>query len=113
LAHWSCAYSPELSNVLLISRPENKMILHFSAIHIGRTAPPDVPFDPDNIFVVTENWLGRLADQMREAKNHVTQCMASVWVENRPEQRAEWLQKLSNEPAIRGALTRIAESRQN
>src|ERR1043166_5809611 len=66
LAHWSWAHSPELPDALILARPEHKMTLHFQAVHIARKRPPDVPFDPSQIFVITESDLIRLADRLRK-----------------------------------------------
>jgi hypothetical protein len=110
LAHWAWGFSTDIPNALLLQRPEYKMALHFQAIHI-RVKNPEIPFDPDKIFVVTEDYLAKLADRIRAAKDRVTQFMACIWQENTPEQRAEWRRRLSNEPLIRAALDRQSEAR--
>jgi hypothetical protein len=46
LAHWSWAHSPELPHDLILTKPENKIVLHFQAVHIGRKQAPYVPLIP-------------------------------------------------------------------
>jgi hypothetical protein len=107
LVHWVWAYSPEVPDCLLITKPDHKMVLHFQAVHVGRARAPEVPFDPSEIFVVTEDDLIRLAKRLRKAKDYVTRFMATIWMENSREVRAEYLQKLSSEPQIHEALMRL------
>lgn len=111
LAHWSWGYSPELPDCLLLTKPDNKMALHFQAIHT-RVHMPQVSFDPSTIFVVTEPDLSRLAKRMRDGKEHLSKFMASIWDKNSQQQRDEWRQKLSNEPQIREAWDRLRAARQ-
>jgi hypothetical protein len=111
LAHWIWGHSPELPEALLLTEPDEKMSLHYAAIHRKITGAPESPFNPANIFVVKEDDLLRLASRLRKAKEHITYFMATVWKENTPQKRDEFLQKLSNEPQIREALARLHEAR--
>jgi hypothetical protein len=113
LAHWVWAYSPELPNDLLLSNQDEKMVLHFQAIHSGRGRAPEVPFDTTKIFVVTEKYLTQFANLLRQTKNQVTLFSGSVWNANTDQQRSGLLQRLSGEPLIRLALDRLADRRKN
>jgi hypothetical protein len=110
LAHWCWGHAPELPNDLLICEPDEKMGRHFVAVHRDRRFPASAA-DPDKIFVVTEEYLTRLADQLRMAKGHVNDMAATVWEKNSSQERAEHLRLLSNEPLVRKALDRIEDRR--
>jgi hypothetical protein len=109
LAHWCWGYSPELSDCLLLCKPDHKMVLHLQAVNVRRMAP-EVPFDASSIFVVTESDVSRLADRLRTAKQYVSLFMAAVWKANSPEVRERFFLQLSNEPPIREALERSNEN---
>ena len=86
------------------------MILHFQAAPL-RSKDPQIPFNSEKVFVVTEDYLSKLANRLRTTKDYVTQFVATIWDQNTPQQRDEWLQKLSSERLIRAALDRLAEAR--
>jgi hypothetical protein len=111
LAHWSWAFSPIIPDALLLTPLEYKMTLHFQAVH-RRSKKPEIPFDPQKIFVVTEDYLSKLANRLRTTRDYVTEFMATIWKENTDVQRGEWLRKLSNAPPIREALDRLVAARQ-
>ncbi len=112
LAHWVWGYSPELPDCLLLTMPDNKMVLHFQAINLRHTSP-EVPFDPNKIFVVKSGYLEGLAKRMRDAKDHLTKFMATTWNRNSERQRDEFRQLLSNVPQIHEAWDRLRQARQN
>jgi hypothetical protein len=111
LAHWCWGYSQSLPNDLLLSEPDDKLQLHFTAVTLRESGVPDVRFDPANVFVVTEADLIRMADRFREAKSFVSQITGAIWTKNTPLQRASIRQTLSNVPQIHEALDRIIEAR--
>jgi hypothetical protein len=112
LAHWCWGISDVLPNVLLLTQPDEKMKLHYVAVAKHKKAgKADVPFDESKIFVVTEKDLIRTCEKLRAAKKHLQMFMGIVWNLNTPEERAEALRLLSNEPLIRAALERQSEAR--
>jgi hypothetical protein len=111
LAHWCWANSDDLPNDLLLSEPSEKMTSHFIAIHRDQHVPAG-DFDTSKVFVITEAYLKRLAEQLREAKSNVTELAATVWEVYTPAKRAEYLRQLSNRPLVREALARLREARQ-
>jgi BarA-like signal transduction histidine kinase len=111
LAHWSWGYADELVDALLITEPSDKIVGHHRAVQIDHPDPA-IPASFSVIFVVTEADLTRMADRFRKARDNLLALMGSVWSQNTPQQRAECLRTLSNEPEIQAGLTRLHEGRQ-
>ena len=110
LAHWCWGQTDSLPDDLLICPPKEKISDHFDAANSIRPASKESLKDK-NFFVVTEEYLCRLAGQLREAKSDVLALAESVWERNSPSERAESLLKLSNKPQIHEGLLRLNSGR--
>lgn len=112
LAHWCWGHSPDLPNDLLISQPSDKTLGTFRANQLGKGTQLALPSDHSTIFVITEDDITRMLERFRKTKLLTLYAAGSVWTENTPQERAEHLQTLSNEPEIQKGLIRLNEARQ-
>ena len=109
-AHWCWAYSPQIPDALLLGQPDQKLSLHFAAIHsgdsVGGYKRPRVQMNASKIFVVREPDVDRTLLQLRQAKNWLALLNGSVWSKNDQQERDEFRRQLSSEPQIRAAMDR-------
>jgi hypothetical protein len=110
LAHWCWAYCPELPDALALAAPDEKIGRHFALIaeHVTH-----VQANPSETYVLTEGYLIKLGERIRGATERIGRFAATVWKQNPPKERAEFLQTLSSEPRIQEALVRLREARKN
>jgi len=84
----------------------------------GKLAPaPQKPcdhglFSDESAQLDCDDDLNRMIERSRAAKTHLRIGMSTIWDHNSPQQRAEYLQQLSNVPEIRAGLIRLNEARQ-
>jgi hypothetical protein len=113
LAHWTWGYSDDLPDALLLAPPKETLQTLMVAVKRGKTeGNAGVPSTYENTWVVRENDLDRMLARSFWAKDLLRLGMATVWVLNTSEERAEHLQQLSNEPQIQEGLARLHKGRQ-
>jgi hypothetical protein len=108
LAHWCWGRSPKFPEALLLTPPTTKIPLH----HYALDAPSKPKIDPKTVFVIKEGDLERATKHLRKVQSYLNDIISMVR-EADQQKRALALHRLSNEPPIPEALTRIRAGRQN
>lgn len=115
LAHWCWGFTEELPDALLIRTPEAHLFVIAASLRkqaeTGKWINP-VTVNHDTVFVVREGDLDRYLKQLSQLELYLRQTMASVWASNSEGERAEYLQKLSNEPQFQAGLVKLRKDRQ-
>src|ERR1700730_1171045 len=105
LAHWCWGYSDELPEALLIRKPSYQLASFAEAVRKqGKKEPHDVPLNHDTVFVVREADLDSFLKRLHYTREHLRLAMGGVWTANTDQERAEYLQQLSNMPEVRSGL---------
>jgi hypothetical protein len=95
-AHWVWGYAPELPDALLLMEPREKTPLHAAALN----PPSPIQWDYSKIFVVRKDDLSRALHRFHTAIDMYGRFSSTNWKFHTTEMRAEWIDKLSNEPPI-------------
>jgi hypothetical protein len=108
-AHWVWGYSPDILDGLLLMEPNHRAALHAAAIN----PPSPIAWDFSKIFVLRKSDIERSLERLREAHDIYARFVSTNWKINPPELRAQWTQRLSNEPPIREFLDRQNRAHKN
>ncbi|AZG75548.1 hypothetical protein [Methylocystis rosea] len=112
LAHWTWGLSDDLPNDLVISEPKDKLASHLKALKIQAAAQsrrtPDVETGNKGVYVVREKDLDAAIIRLEKTEDCLATAMGTCWQANAPKTREKLLEKLSNEPPIREALSVLA-----
>jgi len=107
LAHWCWGYSGEIPDALLLTEPNEKVLVHIKVID---KAPSPI-LDRGKIFVVKAPDLDRTLARLATTTDYLSKFMGAMWPKNPSVLRGPLLQRLCNEPHFRSALDRHRASR--
>ena len=110
-AHWCWAYTSVLPDALLLIAPTHQA--KWLANMLGYHDPIGADISHDDIYVLREDDARETLQRMRDTRAWLWELIGIFKEQIDRQKRAERRQKLSTEPPILEALTRLRKGRQN